>query len=110
MTGPVSRTVASSPNGRASAPSATDASHGAPWVATGSLRKGSVLDPYGQRHGRPPETMTPDERLSELGGILAMGYRRARLRQKALAESAEHEAPSNPVVNGNGARAAEEVA
>ena len=52
--------------------------------------------------------MTPDERLAELGEILAAGYR--RFRQKALDESAQPEAPSDPVVNGNGAMATEEVA
>ncbi len=40
--------------------------------------------------------MTPDERLAELGEILATGYRRLQL---SLAESAAPEAPCDPAVN-----------
>ena len=59
---------------------------------------------------RDPTAMLPGERVAELGAILALGYRRLRLRQNALDESADPEAPSDPVVCGNGAKAAEEVA
>ena len=59
------------------------------------------------RRARDPGRLSPEERLAELGAILAEGYRRLRLRQKPLDESAEPEAASDAAVNGNGA---EEVA
>ena len=54
--------------------------------------------------------MTPDERLAELGEILAAGYRRMRLRQKALAESANPGALCPQAVDGDGAGPAKEIA
>ncbi len=48
-------------------------------------------------HGRDPSAMTPDERLAELGRILAAGY--GRYLQKALAASADTEAPCADAVN-----------
>ena len=59
---------------------------------------------------RDPAGLTPGERIAELGALLALGYRRARLRQKALAESAQAEALSGPAVDGDRAETAEEVA
>ena len=41
--------------------------------------------------------MSPEQRLTELGKLLATGYRRLRMRQKALAESAGTERPCDPV-------------
>ena len=46
---------------------------------------------------RDPGAMSPQERLTELGSLLATGYRRLRLRQKALAEGASPERPCDPV-------------
>ena len=40
--------------------------------------------------------MTPEERIAELGAILATGYRRFRL---SLAERGQPEAPCDPSVN-----------
>ena len=54
--------------------------------------------------------MSPGDRLAELGSLLALGYRRVRLRQHSLDESAEPEALCGQAVNGNGAQAAEEMA
>ncbi len=54
--------------------------------------------------------MTPVACLDELGEILAAGYRRFVLRGKALDDSANPEALCGQAVNGNGAKAAEEVA
>ncbi len=58
-------------------------------------------------HGRDPAALTPQERLVELGAILATGYRRLRV---SLAESRQSEALCDPTVDGNGAEPAEEVA
>ncbi len=49
---------------------------------------------------RDPAAMSADDRLRELGALLARGVARVRLRRKALAESGENEAASGPVVNG----------
>ncbi len=47
---------------------------------------------------RDPAALAPAERLTELAGILAAGYRRARLsREKALAESGGVERPCDLV-------------
>ncbi len=56
-----------------------------------------------------PAAMAPAARITELGAILATGYRRYRLRQNHLAESVEPEAPCDPAVNGDGAESALEV-
>ena len=77
-------------------------------MATGRASRARV-GPEARRR-QDPADMTPGARLAELGAALATGYRRLRLRQKALAESAEPEAPSDQAVNGNGAETAEEVA
>ena len=44
-----------------------------------------------------PGDMTPDARLSELGELLARGYRRSRLRQNKLADPAKRERPCDSV-------------
>ncbi len=62
------------------------------------------------RSRRDPGGMSPGDRLAEFGAILAAGYRRLVLRGKALDESGEPEALCRQAVNGNGAKAAEEVA
>ena len=60
---------------------------------------------------RDPASLTPAERLAELGTILAVGYRRLRLsRQRTLDGSAEVEALCDSAVDGNGAETAGEVA
>ncbi len=72
--------------------SAGEAGHGATRGACGADHRG-----LGRK---APSLMTPMERMSELGAILATGYRRVRLsREKGLAERAEPEAPCGPPVN-----------
>ena len=61
------------------------------------------------RTRRGPGDMASEGRLAELGALLAMGYRRLQLRQKALAESADPEALCGQAVDGNGAESAEEA-
>ena len=46
---------------------------------------------------RDPADLTPAERLADLGALLATGYRRARLRERGLAESGGRERPCDPV-------------
>ena len=46
--------------------------------------------------GRDPSCMTPEQRLAELGEILATGYRRLQL---SLAESRQPEAPCDQEVD-----------
>ena len=57
-----------------------------------------------------PSAMTLEERLAELGSLFATGYRRLRLLQKALAESAVTERPCDPVDSHREDDATEEVA
>ena len=57
-----------------------------------------------------PAAMTPKERMAEVGALLAAGYRRSRVRQKALAESDDPEARCDLAVDGDGAEPAKEVA
>ena len=47
--------------------------------------------------GRDPATMMAEERLAELGELLATGYRRHRLRQKELADGGDSERPCHSV-------------
>ena len=50
------------------------------------------------KRSRDPAAMAPEDRLAELGGILAAGYRRIRpSREKALAESGGAERPCDLV-------------
>ena len=54
--------------------------------------------PARPRRLRDPGAMTPEERLAELGSLLALGYRRHRLsRETGLAETAGAERPCDPV-------------
>ncbi len=64
------------------------------------------------RLARDPAALAPEERLAELAGILAAGYRRVRLsREKALAESGGAERPCDaPVDTHREDDAAQEVA
>lgn len=48
----------------------------------------------GLAHEVHPASMSPSDRLAELGGILATAFRRLQLHQKFLAEVANPEAPS----------------
>jgi hypothetical protein len=66
-------------------------------AATGAASRPGVGS-AARRHGNPAD-MAPGERLAELGALLATGYRRLQLRRKALAESAEPEAPSDRPVD-----------
>ncbi len=51
-----------------------------------------------------PAAMAPEERLVELGAILATGYRRLRLcREQDLAGSGRPEAPCDQAVDADGA-------
>ena len=63
-----------------------------------------------RRYRRDVAGMSPEARLAELGGLLAVGYRRLRVPRNALAESAEPEALCGQAVDGNGAGSAEEMA
>ena len=59
---------------------------------------------------KDPALMAPADRLAEVGAILAAGYRRHRLHQKALAESASPGAPCNSVDTHRESNSTEEVA
>ena len=62
------------------------------------------------RLSRDPAAMTSQDRLAELGHLLALGYRRLQLHGKGLAENGDGERTCDPAVDGNGAKSAEEVA
>ena len=49
------------------------------------------------RRHRDPALMSPEERLAELGALLATAVRRRRLRQNELAGGGEAERPCDPV-------------
>lgn len=49
---------------------------------------------------RDPDAMSPEERLAELGSLLATAVRRLRLRQKELADQADRERPCDRPVDG----------
>ncbi len=58
----------------------------------------------GRRDGRPavirqkdPTVMAPEERMAELGALLATGVQRRRLRQKELADGGDSERPCHSV-------------
>ncbi len=46
---------------------------------------------------KDPGAMSPEERLAELGALLATALRRSRLRQNELADPAEIERPCDSV-------------
>ena len=85
------------------APKAVPARHGATEGAS-RARVGLAVDPRCD-----PAALSPPARISQLGAILATGYRRLRLHQKALEESAKPEAQCTPAVNGDGAEPAKEA-
>ena len=97
MTGPTARTTPPPANAPASAPLGTGPAHGAPDTPAGPLRERSALAVQVQLSRKNPDTMTPAERLEDLGRILATGYRRLSLSRKALAGAPEFEAPCDPV-------------
>ena len=62
------------------------------------------------RPGRDPGGMTPEERLAELGSLLATGRRRLVLAGgNALATSPDDEPTCISAVDGDGAKAVEEI-
>ena len=46
---------------------------------------------------KDPGAMSPEERLAELGALLATGVQRHRLRQKELADGGDSERPCHSV-------------
>ena len=91
MTAPVSRTVPSSTAGRVMGDLSAGGPDGATLAASGPLRQRSRVDVRAQVARKTPGTMTPAERLAELGQILATGHR--RFRHKALDAGAGTDAP-----------------